>query len=149
MKHAIWMAVLASMLVVGALPAVASGQAEEEGLTAEKVEQEKMEMDLDARRAELEHEKAMGELEVEARRLEIDRERGHLPGRDGGGVVLLWILVVHILLTVWVCKDMREQNISRALWVPIVLLGGFLGAILYAIVRNADTRAKPAGRARG
>jgi len=45
-------------------------------------------------------------------------------------------------------EDMRAQNISRALWVPIVLLGGFLGAILYAIVRNADTRVKPAGRAR-
>ncbi len=52
------------------------------------------------------------------------------------------ILLINILLTVWVFKDMHEQKIGRALWVPIVLLTGIFGAILYAIVRNADLRAK-------
>ena len=133
MRHTIWMVVLAAMFVATALPAAAGGEGEErENLTAERREE--------LERLEFEMQKA--ELEAE-----IHRRRGKDKDRDGG-VFLLWMLVVNILLTVWVCKDMRAQGISRALWVPIVLLGGFLGAILYAIVRNADTRGKPAGKAR-
>jgi len=125
------MVVLAAMFVATALPAAAGGEGEErENLTAERREE--------LERLEFEVQKAELEAEIDRRR---DKDRD-------GGVFLLWMLVVNILLTVWVCKDMRAQNISRALWVPIVLLGGFLGAILYAIVRNADTRVKPAGRAR-
>ncbi len=131
MRHTIWMVVLAAMFVATALPAAAGGEGEErENLTAERREE--------LERLEFEVQKAELEAEIDRRR---DKDRD-------GGVFLLWMLVVNILLTVWVCKDMRAQNISRALWVPIVLLGGFLGAILYAIVRNADTRVKPAGRAR-
>ncbi|MBL7133948.1 MAG: PLDc N-terminal domain-containing protein, partial [Phycisphaerae bacterium] len=52
----------------------------------------------------------------------------------------LLIVVTNILLTVWVCRDMREQKIGRALWVPITLLAGVFGAIVYAIARNADIR---------
>jgi hypothetical protein len=130
MRHTIWTVVLAAMFAAAALPAAAGGEGEERENVAAEREEQLEQLEFEAQKAQLE--------------AEIDRRRG----KDKGGVVLLWMLVVNILLTVWVCKDMRAQGIGRALWVPIVLLGGFLGAILYAIVRNADTRAKPAGRAR-
>ena len=66
--------------------------------------------------------------------------RGGHPGKKDHGFFILLIIISHILLTVWVFKDMHEKKIGRALWVPIVLLTGVFGAILYAIVRLADTR---------
>jgi hypothetical protein len=41
---------------------------------------------------------------------------------------------------------MRAKGIGRALWVPIILLTGLGGAILYAIVRVTDTRDQAASR---
>ena len=95
-------------------------------------------MELEARQNELAHEQNLRELELEERRVEIDRLRrrvhgGHKPG--GRGLVVLLVIALHILLTVWVRKDMCERGIGRKLWVPIVLIGGLLAAILYAIVR--------------
>lgn len=142
MKYKVSMVVLALMLVAAAGPA----KGDEEAPTAAQLEQYEKGLAIKAREAELEHEQSLRELELEERRIEIDRERRSFAGRhkdNGGGVVLLLILVINILVTIWVCKDMREQKIGRALWVPIVLLAGVFGAILYAIVRNADVRRKP------
>ena len=106
-----------------------------------QLEQRRSEIELRAMEARLDFEREEHEVEMAERRAKAGRHR-----KDGGAVllVLAWILVVHILLTVWVCKDMREKKISRALWVPIVLLTGICGALLYAIVRLADTRSQPA-----
>ena len=142
MRHQAWIIVLATMFVVTALPASEGDSDDEETPTLERMERDERALELQARKAQMQHEQQLRELELQARRVEIERRR---PGRGrhhdgGGGALLLLLLVLHILLTVWVCKDMREQKIGRALWVPIVLLSGICGAILYAIVRVADTR---------
>ena len=110
----------------------------------EQMEHMERAMELKAREAELVHEQKMRELDLAERQARVDRgRRGHWAhGKEKGGGMLLFVVVVNVLVTVWVCKDMREQKIGRALWVPIVLLTGMFGAILYAIVRNADLRAK-------
>jgi len=141
MRHVVLSAVLVSVAALAG-PAVAAGD-EDETPTMEDLELLERRLEMEARESELAHEAEMRELETEERRIELERMRhggAWRQRRDGGGVVLLLILVANILLTVWVCKDMREQEIGRALWVPIVLLTGVFGAILYAIVRSADVR---------
>ena len=138
------------VLVIGILAAGALAEAEKRLPTpAERMAAEEREMQMNVRKAEIMHQQALRELALEARRVEIDRQRHRVRGGHRGhggcaGPVLLVLLTLHILLTVWVCKDMREQKIGRKLWVPIVLLGGFCGAGLYALVRIADTRNRPA-----
>jgi hypothetical protein len=110
----------------------------------EEMERLERGMELEARKIELGLKQEMAKLELEARRAEIERHRhGKADGGNGGAFILL-VIITNILLTVWVFKDMHEQKIGRALWVPIVLLAGVFGAILYAIVRVADTRGKAA-----
>ncbi len=151
MKHNACMAVLAVMFFAAALPAAEPGGGDENAPTPEQLAQYERGLELKAREAELEHKQSLRELELEERRIDIERQRRGASTRHngGGGAVLLFILVVNILVTVWVYKDMREQKIGRALWVPIVLMAGILGAILYAIVRVADTRSKPTESADG
>jgi len=140
-RHKGWIIALGGMFVVTALPASAADAGDEEPPTLEQMALHEKALELQAREAEMRHEQQLRELELEARRVEIEAQRRRHRGRGGdGGVLLLVLLAVHILLTVWVCKDMREQKIGRALWVPIVLLTGLCGAILYALVRIADTR---------
>ncbi len=146
MRHMLAAMVVAVVLVGMAAKVMAQ---EGEAPTADQMERMKAAMELEARKAELEQEQQMRQLDIDARRAEIEKQqqpsRPHGMGpQDGahGGIMLL-IVITNILLTVWVCKDMREQKIGRALWVPIVLLTGVFGAILYAIVRLADTRNRP------
>ncbi len=142
MKCMLWTVVLAAMFVVSAAPAVAA-ENDNEIPTAEQMEQQERLWKFRALETEFVHEQRMREMDLEKRQIEIDHMRagpGDKHHDGGGGLVLLLILVTHILLTVWVFKDMREQKIGRALWVPITLLAGGFGAIIYAIVRNADIR---------
>jgi len=144
MKHVtLVIAVMAMVLTAAATTAAAQ---EDEGNVELQKDLERHEIELEIQRLEDEanFDRQQQELDLEEHRLEIDRMRGHKPGHhDGGhGLFLLLIVISHILLTVWVFKDMNEKKIGRALWVPIVLLTGVFGAILYAIVRVADTRAK-------
>jgi len=145
MRHAVLMAAVVAMVLATAAQ-TAAAQEEEEIPYAEGIEHQMMDLELRQREDEAEFDCQERELELEERRLEIDRMRGKGPGhQDGGhGFFILLVIITNILLTVWVCKDMREQKIGRALWVPIVLLAGVFGAILYAIVRVADTRGKAA-----
>jgi len=131
----------------------ADANAPDEGPTEEQMELLERKLEMEARQNEFGHEQQLRQLELRQREAEtkrIEAELARMPGRDGAGgaagVVLLWCLVANILLTVWVYKDMHQQGIARALWVPIVLLIGVFGAILYAIVRHADVQPKPAGR---
>jgi len=143
MRHALWM--VAGMAAAGMVMVSAAAAQDREGRmpTMDEMEQIQRSLELRARESELEHQQQMQELELDERRAELDHRRDGPPHGKGGGGLLLLVVISHILLTVWVCKDMREQKIGRALWVPIVLLTGAFGAILYAIVRVADTRAKP------
>ena len=143
------------LIVVGVLLVSPAAAQEDDAPSVEAMEQHERGLELRARAAKMQSEQRRREIELEAMEARIDFEReehevqmaerraeaGRRHEDDGGGgLVLAWILVVHILLTIWVCKDMREKKIGRALWVPIVLLTGICGAVLYAIVRVADTR---------
>jgi len=147
MKH-----MLAAMVMVAVLLGTAAKVMAQEGdiPSPEQMERLKMAMELEAHKAELEHEQQMRQLDIEARRAEIERQQqasrphGNRPPDGAHGGIMVLIIITNILLTVWVFKDMHEQKIGRALWVPIVLLTGVFGAILYAIVRLADTRCKSA-----
>ncbi len=142
MKYTLWTVVLAAMFVLSAVPAAAA-ENDKDIPTTEQMEQHERLREFRAREAEFEHQQSIRELELEERRIEIENMRRGPGGKHhdgGGGGLVLLIIVVNILLTVWVFKDMREQKIGRALWVPITLLAGVFGAIIYAIVRNADIR---------
>ena len=145
MKHTVWIMALAAMFAATAALGGEPGKGEEPP-TVEQMEFHERALELKAREAELEHEQKLRELEIKEREAEIARNGDDMAGKkEGGGALLLIFLIVNILLTVWVFKDMKEQEIGRALWVPIVLLTGIFGAILYAIIRNADLRAKATG----
>jgi len=140
MKNTLWMVAVMAM-VLGAAARTAAAQEDEELPFEEQIERQMMELELRQREDEVEFERQERELELEQRRAEIDRARGRRPDHHKHhGFLLLLIIITNILLTVWVFKDMNEKKIGRALWVPIVLLAGVFGAILYAIVRIADTR---------
>jgi len=140
MKHATLMVAVVAMVLATAAQ-TAAAQEDEEAPFEEEIERQMMELELRQREDELEFDRQERELELEQRRAEIDHIRGHRPDHhDHGGFFLLFIIITNILLTVWVFKDMNEKKIGRALWVPIALLAGVFGAILYAIVRVADTR---------
>jgi len=140
MKHTLWM-VAAMAMVLGAAARTAAAQEDEELPFEEQIERQMMELELRQREDEVEFDRQERELELEQHRAEIDRAHGHHPDHHKHhGLLLLLIIITNILLTVWVFKDMNEKKIGRALWVPIVLLAGVFGAILYAIVRIADTR---------
>ena len=153
MMRMAWLAALVG-LSLAATGLGADANAPAEGPTEEQMELHERRLEMEVRQNEFDHEQQLRKLELRQREAEtkrIEAELGRMPGRDGAGgaagAILLWCLVAHILLTVWVYKDMHQQGIARALWVPIVLLIGVLGAILYAIVRHADVQPKPAGRA--
>ena len=140
MKHTLWMVAVMAM-VLGAAARTAAAQEVEEFPFEEQIERQMLELELRQREDEVEFDRQERELELEQRRAEIDRTRGHPPDHHKHhGLLLPLIIITNILLTVWVFKDMNEKKIGRALWVPIVLLAGVFGAILYAIVRVADTR---------
>lgn len=141
MKHATLMVAVAAMVLATAAQ-TAAAQEDEDLSLEEQLERREVELGIQRLEDEVEFDREERELELEQRRAEIDRIRGHRPGHhdDGHGFFLLFIIITNILLTVWVFKDMNEKKIGRALWVPIVLLAGVFGAILYAIVRIADTR---------
>ncbi|MEI6807509.1 MAG: hypothetical protein WCN95_02215 [bacterium] len=50
-------------------------------------------------------------------------------------------MIVHVLLAIWVFQDVRKRNSGSGIWIAVVLLTGFFGALLYAIVRLGDIRA--------
>jgi len=144
MKHVTLVIAVMAMVLAAAATTAAAQQEEEEFGPQEELERQEMELEIQRLEDEVNFDREERELDLEQRRAEIDRMRGHKPGHhDGGhGLFILLVIISHILLTVWVFKDMNEKKIGRALWVPIILLTGVLGAILYAIVRVADTRAK-------
>ena len=55
-----------------------------------------------------------------------------------GGFILLIIalFVVWILLAVWVYRDAKKRGMEATLWLLLVLLTGFIGLIVYLIVRR-------------
>lgn len=120
----------------------AEGRREQRGEAPEhELELRHRQLELEAREAELDFERQMHELELEQRRAEFPRRHGREgKGRAGGGIFLAFCVVVNILLTVWVYQDIRKRNAGSGLWIAITLVAGFLGALLYALVRLGDPR---------
>ncbi|MFC1738473.1 hypothetical protein ACFL1G_05415 [Planctomycetota bacterium] len=104
-----------------------------------ELQQQEMELDFQRQRQQLELEKWRIGLEQGERKLQ---RLGHSKEHDEGGKIafLLVCFVVHILLAVWVYKDIRTRNSSSGIWIAVVLLTGLLGMIPYAIVRLGDIR---------
>jgi hypothetical protein len=107
------------------------------------------ELEMENRRAEFEFEQQLRELELNKRRLELGQaERrlafagAHKDKKEAKGLFFLICLVIHILLAVWVFKDIKEIGKGSGLWIAIVLLAGLLGAIVYAIVRLGNIKTK-------
>ena len=48
--------------------------------------------------------------------------------------------VCHLLLAVWVFQDIRKRGEGSGLFIVLVLLAGFCGAILYALVRIGERK---------
>jgi hypothetical protein len=107
-----------------------------------------MQLELQEREAELDFQQGMKKLGLEKRKIALKRERRapHHPAQFkhcGKGKMLpiaIVCFVVHILLTVWVYKDIRQRNSGSGIWIVIVLLTGLFGVLPYAIVRLGDTR---------
>jgi len=55
-----------------------------------------------------------------------------------GGIILfiLGLIAVWILLAVWVYRDAKKRGMEATLWLLLVLLTGFIGLIVYLIVRR-------------
>ncbi len=140
--------IIGVLAVALALTTVAFAQEPEEhrrgprGGREHEMDRQHRQPELEAREAERNFQREMRELELDERRAAMKRRLGG-PGRHegpGGAIFLAFCVVVNILLTVWVYQDMRKRNAGSGLWIAITLLIGFLGALLYAIVRLGDMR---------
>ncbi len=144
MRHMVCVAAVMVVVLAMAAPRVVAQEDDQKMPSIEDMERFERALELEALKSDLAFKQEMGKLELEQRRVEIENQRRGRRGHKGhGGGLLLVIVITNILLTVWVFRDMHEQKIGRALWVPIVLLTGVFGALIYAIVRLADTRPKP------
>jgi hypothetical protein len=56
------------------------------------------------------------------------------------GLLMVMCLVVHILVAVWVYKDIRTRGTGSGIWIVIALISGLLGALVYAVVRLGDVK---------
>ncbi len=107
-----------------------------------------MQLELQQHEAELDFQQEMKKLELEKRRIALERKRraqkhpAHFRHCGKGKLLPIAIVcfVVHILLTVWVYKDIRQRNSGSGIWIVIVLLTGLFGVLPYAIVRLGETR---------
>jgi len=112
------------------------------------IELRKAELNLAERQQQLDMQREMGRLEIQKKRMEIERMTGQQ--RDGyrshcrkGGkhVVLACVLLAHLLLAGWIYTDIRKRNAGSGVWIILALLTGFLGALLYVLVRLGDSLA--------
>jgi hypothetical protein len=144
MKRYLFAMVLLSMLI----GPVAFCKEEGEGMEPEyQMQLQRMKLELAQQESNLHMEERLAELELEKRQLEIEHARRQL-ARHGGphhvepGHLMLIIIAIHILTAVWVGVDIRARRCGGWLWLPIVIMTGLLGTLVYAIVRIGDNTAK-------
>jgi len=141
-------AVLAVVAVLAGLSFAQEAEQRREGRGENpqfQLEMRQRQLELEAREVELGFQRQMRELDLEERRVEIERAR-EKHGRHGpegvgkAGPLLALCVIVNILLTVWVYQDIRKRNAGSGLWIVVTLLAGFLGALLYVLVRLGDVK---------
>jgi len=102
-------------------------------------------MELQQRQVAFEFDKKMRELDIQKRQLELEGLRRkiehpapHHQKKKDGEFLFLIFGIVHILMAIWVYKDVRKRNNGNGVWIAITLLVGFFGASVYALIRLAD-----------
>ena len=125
----------------------AAAEEEEHALEAEKIEFEHemrlKGLEVEARKAELEFESQMREVEIQERRAQVERpHRGSYHHKKKGGgfacLIGLIMIIVRILATIWLCGDLQRRKTGSGLWIPIVILTGLFGLLVYAVIRIGD-----------
>jgi hypothetical protein len=109
---------------------------------AMEIQMRRQEMEIEAQEAEMDFSRQMQEFELDQRRAEIERPKvgahGYRnPHRKCKGVFLLLCLFVHVLATILLYKDLQQTKAS-GLWIPIVLIAGLFGLLVYALMRMGD-----------
>ena len=145
--------VLISLLVVMFFPAMVfgdeHGEAREQQEDVERqIHLRRVQLEMEKQEAELDFHRNMRELDLKERRLALEgkykaqKQTKHNKCHCGEKMAPLVIIcfVVHILLAVWVYKDIRRRNCGSGIWIVIVLLAGLLGVLPYTIVRLGDSR---------
>ncbi len=150
MKKCVLITMLAAMVVSGSV--LAQEHESQKGQRKRNVEQQiqirSKQLQSEEREAQARFRRKMRELELEERSIEIEQQRnpqeqkGHSKGHKCVKMLLLICFIVHILLAVWVYKDIRQRNAGSGLWIVVVLLTGLLGTLVYAVVRLGDIRGK-------
>jgi hypothetical protein len=54
------------------------------------------------------------------------------------GCVILFVLLLNVLLTLLVKKDMGKRNAYNGLWIPVILLGGLPATLIYGVWRMKE-----------
>ena len=88
------------------------------------------------------------ELDLKERRIELGNKRKnqgysrHWKFRHRRRAVPFFILciVIHILVAVWVYRDIQKRKQGSGIWIVVALLTGLLGVLVYAVVRLGDSR---------
>ena len=106
-----------------------------------------METEAAEQEAQVDFDVRMRELDIEEREIELEHMRkklsfaGHRKHPHKKHCLFLMIcLIIHILVAVWVYKDIRKRNAGSGIWIVIALLAGLFGVLVYAIVRLGDSR---------
>ena len=113
------------------------------------IEQAMEHMELEHARAEFEFNQEMRKTELAERQLKLEMMRRQIdrpqksPKKEKEGGVFLLLMAVHILMAVWVYKDVRRKNSGNGIWIVITLLVGFFGAAVYALIRIGDGKPVP------
>ena len=112
-------------------------------------EREMQHLELAHARAEFEFDKEMRQADMAERQLELEMTRRKIdspqksPKKEKQEGIFLLLIIVHILMTVWVYKDVRRKNSGNSIWIVITLLAGFFGAAVYALIRIGDCKSAP------
>ena len=126
----------------------------------ERLERQEYELELQERRQDVEFQQQMNEIKLEKMR-QGNRGNIHPPvsrfhGKSHGSqcssdrkfrimkilcpLFLMMIISLHILLAVWVYKDIRKKDSESGIWIIIALVAGLPGVAVYAIVRLGNKK---------
>jgi len=147
MKRYLWTIVVVA-LVCATGTAMAQEAMEEIEIAKQHMQLRHEQLALENAEREMQFEQAMREIALTERRQELERRQdGQGRGRKGScvkdrdpGALILLCGIVHVLLAGWVFQDIRARQTGSGLWIVITLLSGFFGALIYAVVRLADTQ---------
>ncbi len=104
----------------------------------QQIQQRKMEIDVEEREIELGFHRQMKELELQQRRNELKGRKYHNWKQGKCWGLLLLCLIVHVLVAIWVYKDIQQRKTGSGVWIAIALITGLLGTLVYAVVRIGD-----------